>query len=636
MRAIACTEPSDARSGRYPARLTTRSQAPESFPRPLTLCAWAFPFLLWFLATFYFLGDLGWWNDDYFFCMADPATGQHASLILTARDPYLPATGHLNPWRPLHFIFTPSLVTLTWNAPWIAHLFGAAVHGLCSTLLFRLMRSLGASFHAAAACALLFMVHPLHYEVTLWPSAFATGLSNALFLFTTLIVVRSARTLRSTHMWALPVLTAVMVCLNEQAAVCIGALPLAYLAACPADEPWPRRLLRAMVPSALGTAIVVAYVLNVRYNGQAGLGTNPDSYVPLAALPARLVEMFRGMSSLLMLENFAAGATLQGLVEFFGNAGRAVIVVGATGCAALAALWIWFNTPVTRRTAPSSTTPRGGRAPIVLAFAVAWLVLACLPQAAITGYVANSRTFYLVAAAVFLGLSVLGDWIATLFHRFPVLAGPYRVVSGVVLVTLMLWGGFMMVGVQGRQHRVHHEGLEQALQLKALVPDPEPGTYFLPVAHYAPPVSTGHWFFDGTWGDAWCSSWSSPTFLKRIYRRNDIYQGFYNTFHDGYSLRTAITGISVDDVTMVWKGDAPYGTGPGLEARVPLAKVVPFVIDPRGRVRILTSWFVQPQDGGLAFTVDMPQTRSMMQRNELPPFIFAWPAADWSESAISK
>ncbi len=594
----------------------------EHFSATLRLVASIFPVALWFLATFFLLGDLGWWNDDYYFTKRDPATGGFSSIVLTTREPYLPPTGHLNAWRPLHFLFTPAIVTWFWNAPWIAHLVGALIHAAACALLYRLMRSVGASTHAAAASALLFMVHPMHYEVVLWPAAFATGIANGLFILNALLMARAAKTRRRHHYWTVPLLTAVAICLNEQSAPCIGALPLLYFAVCPSDERWRTRLVRSCVPVFLGCVVVAAYVINVRVNGQQGLGTDPQSYIRPSELPARIGVVVGGMFQHLQIKEFGLGATLQALIEYFEDPLRTVIALGAVGISGLAAAWVWSHTPI------SGSYARGNRAWWLLAFAAGWVVLACVPQAVIIGYNANSRTFHLVAAAMFLAFSVLGDWMAMGIARVPGAAAPYRVGSAVALLLVLMGGASLYVGVQGRHQRVQREGLAQARQLRALVPDPPAGVYFLPVAHYARPIHTGVPVFDNGLADVWRDSWAQTNFLKFIYRRTDVYQGFYNGFFDGQVRPEPVLAIGFDSIDFVWKADSPYGI-PGMHARIPLDKVVPFVIDPDGDIRVITHWWVKPT-GGEPFMVEPPLTVAMMHAHQLEPFVFNWPeATEW-------
>jgi len=607
--------------------LTSLPRSTEHFPIPLRLVAWAFPVFLWFLATFFLLGDLGWWNDDYYFSKIDPATGTYSSIILTTREPFLPATGHLNAWRPLHFIFTPAVVTLSWNSPWIAHLVGALSHGVVCLLLYRLMRSVGASLHAAAACALLFMVHPLHYEVPLWPAAFATGVANGVFILNALLMARAGRSGARFHYWTVPLLTGIAICLNEQSAPCIGALPLLYLAVCPCDESRKSRLVRSCVPVFLGCVVVIAYVVNVRINGQQGLGTDPQSYIRPSELPARIGVVLGGMFQLLQIKEFGIGAGLQALIEYFEYTGRTVVVLGSVVVTGLAAAWMWIHSPIEGRVAPCETHTGGGRAWWVLAFAAGWMVLACVPQAVIIGYNSNSRTFHLVCAAMFFAFSIPADWMAMAMARVPGAAAPYRVVSALLLLMVLVCSATLYVGVQGRHQRVHREGIDQARQLRELIPDPQPGTYFLPVAHYAKPIQTGVPVFDNGWSDVWCGNWAQPAFIKHAFRRNDVYQGFYNPFFDGQLREEPVLGIDFEFVDFVWKADSPYGVGPGLNARIPLAKVVPFLIDPDGQVRIITHWWVQPQ-GGSEFMVEPPTTADLMRANQLPPFMFNWPEPD--------
>jgi hypothetical protein len=67
------------------------------------------------------------------------------------------------------------------------------------------------------------------------------------------------------------------------------------------------RLLRAIMAGVVGASVVAAYVINVRVNGQRGLGNDPDSYVPLAHLPSRIIEIFDGLVGWIALQPLAAG-----------------------------------------------------------------------------------------------------------------------------------------------------------------------------------------------------------------------------------------------------------------------------------------------------------------------------------------
>jgi hypothetical protein len=46
------------------------------------------PIVAWLIATLAFLGDVPRWNDDYFFCQRDFATGERIGWVLTTREPY--------------------------------------------------------------------------------------------------------------------------------------------------------------------------------------------------------------------------------------------------------------------------------------------------------------------------------------------------------------------------------------------------------------------------------------------------------------------------------------------------------------------------------------------------------------------
>src|SRR5262245_29281979 len=126
-----------------------------------------FPVALWFLATFFLLGDLGKFTDDWYYVQRVPETGRIESLV-SARP--------LHFWRPLYRVIVPSLITVFWKADWVVHLISAVAHGAVAWLLWRLMRELRVPGPGAAIGALFFLVWPSHFEPVFWMCALPTVL----------------------------------------------------------------------------------------------------------------------------------------------------------------------------------------------------------------------------------------------------------------------------------------------------------------------------------------------------------------------------------------------------------------------------------------------------------------------------
>jgi hypothetical protein len=572
---------------------------------------------LWLFATLFLRGDLGWWNDDYYFNQRDPATGQFARLITTTRDPFLPELGHLNPWRFLHLPGTAALVTLTWNHAWVAHAVGAAIHGLCTLLLFRLLRALGVSGHVAAAASLVHLVWATHYEVVLWPSAFSIGLGSAAFLGAALCMVRCART---GSVWAglgAPLLTVVIVGFNEQPAGAIIALPLAYLAACPGTR---GRVWRALWPAALCFIVVGAYVVNVRINGQPRAGSTPESYIAPSDAFRRVIDLARGVRDQAMLRHqFAPGAWRLALDEFSRRPFWTGLFAISLFLSLVPAWKRWMATPIAP---PSQPSPTKARSLTVAAIGIAFLAGALLPILVIRGYPVNSRMFYLVSMALCVILAGISDLGASWLGR----AGgspTARRLSGAVLACLTLAGGILYVGAQSRWRGITQSDAAQLAKLRGLVPDPAPGTVFVPVVSDFQPIATGCHSFDRALLDVWRFSWSTPYHIKQVYGRSDVYQLYWLINGPREPWRELTPGAFAFE----WRIDSPYPLRDDRAVLVPWDKVVPFVVGADGRISLITRWTTPASEAQPSLSVDVPQTTALARAGRIAPLECPFPHA---------
>ena len=597
--------------------------------RPL---GWLFPIVLWAFATLFLLGDFGWWNDDYFFNQRDPVTGQYESTFLKRRQPeFAPADGLL-PWRPIHMTGTASLITVFWDRPAVVHAVGAGIHLLCGAALFLFLRRLRISLHASAAVVCIHFAHASHFEAVLWASSLVTALAAAAYFAALAAMVEFGRTRRWWFGALAPLLTLIIAGCYEQPAPCLPTFALAYFAGYwmrPQREPWSwRELINAAWPTAAALGIMVVYTLNVRYNSPPGIGSDEASYVPLRDLWRRMDEVVSAMRPLAYAEPLSPGAISLGLSALLEHLPRAALFLLGLGVTGAAALHAWTTTPPFAPESASRTT-KGAVAAIVIGLCT--LIGACVPLAAITGYMPNPRTFYLVCAGALVIVAGAGHLVALLLERIPRATAAVRLIGGSAAMLVTLLGAVMYVGVQQRFALIHRAGVHQAEQLKTLVPAPPPEAVMVPLADYSRPVDSGDRAFDRSLQGAWDYTWQSWFFLQNHYQRKDVHGFFVNRSHD----RGVLQGISLDDITLEWAMSLPDRQPDGgiTGVKIPLARVVPFVIDPQGNVRVVTRWAIHPQDGGLPFTVEPPHTAALYEQRKLPPFEFPWPAPQqWPEA----
>ncbi|MFZ4573008.1 MAG: hypothetical protein ACOYN0_01340 [Phycisphaerales bacterium] len=594
--------------------------------------AWIFPLTLWFFASFFLLGDYGWWNDDYFFNQRDAETGQYDSTFLTRRQPEFPPQDRLLPWRPIHMTATPTLITVFWDRPWVVHLVGALLHLTCAGALFLLMRRLRLSVQSAACAVCIHLAHPSHYEAVLWAAAYvATASSAALFLGLTLMV-EYGRTGRHLLGLGAPLLTVVLVGCYEQPSACVPLFAFAYAAGAAnrADgwRPTWRDARLAMWPTVASLAIVIAYSLNVRYNSPPGLGSDEGSYVAAKDLLDRVQQVLRGMRRLAVVNRQPWGELILGLRSLFLHTGRAVLMLGALGAGAVVAWHACFRTKPFEGISRKTTLRAGVAAGVI---GVLGVIGACVPLAVITGYMANPRTFYLVSAFGALAAAGLADLLGTTIERISWAAAPTRALAAGAVILLSTAGGLMYVGHQQRYAQVHEVGVDQAQQLRALAPEPPQDAVMLPLANYSRAVNTGVPGFDRGLYEAWEYSWQSWFFLENIYGRKDVH-GFFCNGPDG---RGCVFGVSTTHVILEWTMSLPDKAEEGRNTCVPipLERVVPFVIDPAGKVRIVTTLRVAPMDGGLPFNVLPGYPQVLLDQRRVPPLEFTWPAPrEWPQA----
>lgn len=632
----------------------SRSHTHQAPPRPAAhqprakwtgTAALALPLVAWLIATLAFLGDVPRWNDDYFFCQRDFATGERIGWVLTTREPYLPPTGKVQAWRPLHHVWLPAMVTALWDTPRLITLAGALIHLLAATLLYRMLRDLGRTRHASAAAAMWYLIWPLGFEPVLWAAAFSTSLACAAALASVILGVRLGSEARprilstSLGLLALAILIAIAVTLNEQPASIAGVVPLVILATGIARERNVRqgiltRLPCAIIAGIVGALVVATYVINVRVNGQRGLGSDPDSYVPLAHLPSRIIEILDGLFGWIALQPLAVGAWRLAWRQVAQHPIAASAWALAFALAAIASYRLWTREeirPASRE--PANIAPHAAPACInapVLINAPAWttalialtmIVFGSIPIAAITGYQTNSRTAMFMFAGVCVLLAALTDPLGAWMERVPRRGVIYRRATGAALIALIALGCFLYVGVQARFRVVDAWNKNQLARLVERVPAPAPDTAFLPIKVNAGPLKTGHRAFDRNMMSCWEPTWMLPYAVREAYRRQDVYMLYHKPAPNNREHRV-IGMITPQWMQFEWSAATRFPFDEKWGAKLDWPRLIPVVVEadgPHPISRLIVRRKDQPD-----LIIDVPQTTEMVSRGQMQPYEFVY------------
>lgn len=581
----------------------------------VSLC---FPVALLLFATWFFGGDLGWWSDDYWHNQRDPVTGEVAGLTIR-RGFFL---------RPLFYVIVPALTTLAWHHDWIAHGVQAAAHAGVVLLLWRFMLTLGLSGRASAAAAMLFMVFPPQFEAVFWVAALPTVLAAGVMLGIFFLTVAWARGCGWWTVAVMPALAFALCCLNEQPAAGIVALPLVYLAA------GGRVGWRMLLPAAACGAAAVAYIALVRLEAPPGSRGSAENLVTWAGLPERVDYFTTVLWRRLYMRNFARGALGLGWeqVRAAGWIGWVwgVVLVG-TG-----AVWVkgWVRggvrfhqcgvsrrEPGTRRLGredprnealtageDAGTSPggRGGtaRAARLLLGPVVFLT-GCLPILVLANYDPDSRTRYWPCVGLAVLIAAMGTALGRAWPRGRAAGAATRAglwVAGVSLLGVLLTFATVMVGVQAAFRSRQAMDRDQGAQLRRLVPDPVPYTFFVPMNIENVAADTGSPVFDRHLRSVWEFPWTTPSYIQRVYGREDVRCGYWRHWTPGEPVVGAdARGIHYKDTL----GPRFPEIAPGVRL-IPWERAVVFTVDRAGTVRLVTR--VVPANGP-AF--DVPQAEGL-------------------------
>lgn len=559
---------------------------------------WLFPVAIWFAGSYFLLGKLGKWSDDYSMTCFSPVTGEW-TIAGTSRSM---AQGL---WRPINQQTAGFLQTTLWHQDRLIHTITAVMHALTAWMLFRFLRRAGVSKHAAAAGGVLFLGAPMGYEVIFWAATIGTTISLLLALAIAMMVMR----LGNGHgRWAVFVPVGLVVafliaCGYEQSATACAAMPLLYLGATDPARGWARRLLGTCgVAAVLGLGCVI-YVIGVLTTVSTGMRGSSQTFVDSETIGRQARGVYSGFRRRMYLERFAAGAWEEGLWRLAQMPVRTGIAATllALGGFGWVRWWAMGGTGEAGGSTIAANEARPERSGVgrwwLLAFAVAAFFLAFLPIIAIRNQGVESRLIYWPAACVAIMITVLLDWVLERLRAPAVPRIAARVSRGMLGASVAgaaIMGCVLLIGVQSvwmKRSKMDRDGIAQ---LKTLMPDPKKGTVFVSVGQRDKPVRTGSFYFDGFATGVWHLAWTPIPALRIGYKREDVF---------GISCAAWTNGMDVENVhergLLTWPRRWVWGKSPDAEGRHVLEweRIVPIRLDPEGRVEMASAIVLELPDG---------------------------------------
>jgi hypothetical protein len=579
----------------------------------------AFPVVVWLFAAFFLLGDLGKWADDYAVTLRSPVTGAVQTWIYDIHGTF---------FRPLWVWTFAGLQTLLWSHDNLNHLISVLLHGLCAITLAALLRALGRGRMAIGTAVVFFLAFPVHFQAILWLAAIGALLGTLPILVLLLLYARFAA--GRAGWWALAPMGALAFlgpCFNEQPAGTLIAMPLIYLAVRPPGEPFRRSLARIVLPTALCAIACAAYISLYLATSPAASFGQAGTLIPLRKFPSATARFFLDVFDWLMLRNFKNTAQRLGLSALQEHPARAALWLLLLAGAYTAWLRSFRNTHAPAFGAePVPQPPSLHRTSLVALAGPVMFFGAWLPVVVIAQYrTPDSRLFYAPMVGLSVLIAVLVDATAhRLLRRARPMPAPIRLGAPIAFFGMLLWFSLLMIGAQAAFQQRSRLDMQQSETLKRLVPDPAPGTFFLP----AWVLDKDRFAKDKHLGTihhhpVWSSPWTVKHHVRFIYRRMDLWAGYANPAFDGWGL------LGADERGLRYRWPQPDASGyqpdPQGGTFIPWDKVIPFIIDESGRLRLITTVVIPDPSGGPATRIEIPQLRAAVTAGDVPPLDFGIP-----------
>ncbi len=563
--------------------------------------SWTLPIFVTLASLLYFGGNIGLFNDDYFYDQHDVVTGRVRSYVLDR--PY-----HV--WRPLYRVLVPALITSLREHSAILHTMQIALHCSVAVTVFVFLRHCRLRVAASAAAALWFTVYPAHFEAYLWQSAFPTPLGCLIVLWTAIWQRKWLQTstnklnllMRTTPLVAAAAAFAVA-SLNEQPAGAIAALPFVALTFKRTGQRGTLILSRkALIPTLYSVAALVIYLQMAKHHMAAppvqhGIGQAVQSSLDNLIAIARQVPME------LALQDFATGALSHGLITLRENQLRTALLVGVG--------LVLIITRLIKRTSSGIKLAEEANlgaenAPFgVFFFGLVWFFAAWVPVI-VTHSLTSPRLHYPpnIGIALMLGamieIMLRSSFGSRVFTRA---SASFMGFSYLVLCCVML------VGVQDGYRQRFSRDMTEAKQLAALfATTARPGSVFLPLRVESSVLETGSRRFDEYFTPCWGASWAAGWHLQQVFKRTDVHIVLCGRKpQQVWSVAGNLgSGIIIRQPIAQPKPDTLLAFAPRKQGRlVPFERMIPFMIDRAGRVCVVSS--IRVYDESTELLVQLPQ-----------------------------
>lgn len=478
---------------------------------------------LWWPATMFPGPARGWWNDDYYMCGRDPASGAIVHRIQTAPSPFDERSPHVMAWRPVAYVSASYLITRFWSHDGVVHAGQALLHLASVLLLWRLLALLDLGWRARLLGTLVLLCHPAPFEGFLWSTVMCVPMAAAGLLLAAGLYVRHLRgELSAGATIAMALFLAGVPLIYEQTAACAAALPLLALGR--RAEKGTRRAWRALWPLLLAGAFLGLYLRVITSTLPSTTHGSAGSLAPLASIAPRWLDMSRELGRQ-MLGSFVRNDAMRSGVE---SARENPLLAG--GVLALCLLGVLARAREWAAASPDDRARPHERAKLLglVIFSLAWIGLSVLPVAAVSWAQMRPRMTY----PGVVGLAVLVAAIADAL-RAP-LARPGRVctfarsTAGLLAVLWCAWGVLSLMGAQ-RGYRLRSIADARSLdEIRAAIPDLAPGSVLVPLGVDNTVTASGRAPIHGYYASPWYWSWSWPSFARLGLRRDDV----RSLFHD--------------------------------------------------------------------------------------------------------
>lgn len=583
----------------YPPHLPRHESILPRWPALLTLCA------LWLFACFFMLGDLGYWNDDYFINSRNPATGEPFRYIMDRMTPFDPAGDPVLTWRPLYNITLGSITALFWHAPWVMHLIGALAHLATTLALWRLLTLLGRTPHGALAGAALFCCYPVAFEAIFWTCAIPTALSTCCYIIATCFFIAWTQSNTRRSLLAAIFFAALVPCFNEQAAAGIAAWPFLYLACRNTSERTSRSLARLttiLTPIAfLHAGYIAMMVLSKRADG--GLGAAGQLLPPREWINnfLRISPHLEDMHKWSFLGTAALHTGLDALRDMPLRAALMLAAIAAA-CALTARAWTTpADEPGPLATHNDLAANPAARRLAVLAFALTLGAITLLPLIVVTDTAVRPRMAHITTVALAVLVALALDRLFALARRTHT-HKPASIAIALPLLAALAVCSLSLIGTQRAYHLRQRMDDHIAAQLRELVPNPAPGAVFMPLRAADLPTNTGHHGFDTYFIGPWYHSSAYPSIAQHTYRRPDI-DSTYFSFTAPTIVNADATGLRFFGPMLATFKPDTWPNQPASEPLVPgrrdfspwiaWERVIPFTISREGEVKLVTQIAVE-------------------------------------------